>query len=338
MSTSWYFHNNTQYYPKTWDTIIKPADPNLNNVQIFNANTVKWGIYATHTLQINGKLVIDVGARLDHFQLNKSTDISPRLSALYTITPELKANIAWGIFYKSPIMKQVKYSYNTTDNTKSQRAIHYLIGLEKKHESRTLKVEAYYKKYDDLIPLRRTPNSEIIYDSKENSNEGYAKGIDLEYIVSKEHFDFWLNYSLGEAKERQKGTSDYYSRYTDQTHTLSTLLSLKLPKRNEFDIKLTYGSGYAYQKRFLDSTKTKWIIGDKIITAHLTYYSSLDLRYKKEFKIKYGVLQLYADIMNVFNRNNVLGHEYSFNSMEVPQEEDFKFLGMLPTIGIIYDF
>jgi vitamin B12 transporter len=285
---------------------------------------------------MNGKLLVDIGFRMDYFQLNKATDISPRLSALYTLTPELKMNIAWGIFYKSPIMKQVKYSYSTSANTKSQKAIHYLIGLERKRDAKTLKIEAYYKMYDDLIPLRRTANGEIIYDIKENSNEGYAKGIDLEYIISKKNYDLWLNYSLGEAKERQKGTSDYYSRFTDQKHTLSTLLSLKLSKRRELDIKLTYGSGYAYQLRFLKNNR--WITGDKIVTGHLPYYSSLDLRYTKFFRLRYGTLQLCADIMNVLNRKNVLGHQYSYNSMGYPWEEDYKFLGILPTIGIMYDF
>jgi outer membrane receptor for ferrienterochelin and colicin len=338
LSTSWHYYENTTHFPNILDSVVIPSDPGLNTVQLFKTNAVKWGAYATHTIQMNGKLVVDIGIRMDYFQLNKTTDISPRLSALYTLTPELKVNMAWGLFYKSPVMKQIKYSYSTSANTKSQQAIHYLIGLERKYDTKTVKIEAYYKKYNDLIPLRRTANGEIIYDNKENCNEGYAKGIDLEYIVSKKHYDFWLNYSLGEAKERQKGTSDYYSRYTDQTHTLSTFLSLKLSKRRELDIKLTYGSGYAYQLKFLDQLNKRWITGEKITTGHLPYYASLDLRYTKYFRLKYGTLQLFADIMNVLDRKNILGHQYSFDSMGSPWEEDYKFLGILPTIGIMYDF
>jgi outer membrane cobalamin receptor len=338
LSTSWHYVNNTENYPTAVDYLVVPSDPSQNSLERFDANALKYGAYTTYSLQINSKLIFNSGVRLDYFQLNKSTDISPRLSVAYSIDKSLKVNAAWGIYYKSPIMKQMKYSYNSSDNTKSQSATQYLLGLEKKQDGITLKVETYYKKYGNLIPLRRTSNGEIIYNQKENLNEGFARGVDLEFVYSKNTYDFWLNYSIGEAKERAKGTSSYYSRYTDQTHTLSSLLSLKLPRKNEFDIKITYGSGYAYQLRILDSNRKNWILGEKIATAHLPYYLSLDLRYKKDFRLKYGQLQLYVDIMNVLNRKNVLGHQYSFNSMEEPQEEDFKFLGILPTFGIIYNF
>ena len=333
----WDSKNNLDKYPDTTHLVTRPTDIGSNSVQYFKANAYKVGGYLTHAWQATPKLTLNLGMRADYFELNKELDISPRTNLSYAIQPDLKVSASWGIFYQSPIMKQLKYSYVTTDNTKSQKATHYLLGFEKKSNNTTFKIETYYKKYDQLLPLERTSLGEILYEVKDNIANGYSMGIDVEYIVTKEHFDFWLNYSLGSAKERLNGTSHYYSRYTDQRHSLSSMLLFKLKKQNEISFKMTYGSGYAYQSMIYNTTLKQWKPYDEIASAHLPYYLSIDLRYQKEFKLFSNASRFYLDLMNVLNRKNIVGHQYSVNNSG-PYEEDTNYLGFLPTFGLMFDF
>jgi len=333
----WDSNNNTDHYPDTTHVITKPADIESNSFQSFNAHAYKMGGYLTHVWQVSPKLTLNLGLRGDYFDLNKELDISPRTNLSYEILPHLKISAAWGIFYQSPLMKQIKYSYATSENTKSQKATHYLMSIEKKLNHSTFKIEAYYKQYDNLLPLQRTSMGEIFYDVKDNIANGYTTGIDVEYLVTKEYFDFWLNYSLGSAKERLNGTHHYYSRYTDQRHSISSMLMFKMKNRKEISCKITYGSGYAYQRLYYDPEAQQWTTNGVNESAHLPYYLSIDLRYQKEFRLYSRPLRFYLDLMNILNRKNVIGHQYGVNN-NGPFEEDTKFLGILPTFGLIYDF
>jgi hypothetical protein len=335
--TSFDNYNNTDNYPDTVSSIVFPAEIEQNNIHEFKANAYKSGGFVTHLLQLNPGLAVNFGIRADYFNINRALDLSPRISCSYTIHSNLKFMAAWGIFYKSPMMKQLKYNYASSQNTKSQKATHYLAGIEKKRNNTTLKAEAYFKKYDDLIPLRRTPMSRIIYDIKENTAEGYAVGIDFEYVVSKPRFDIWFNYSLASAKERLKGAADYYSRYTDQTHTVSSLILFRMPHKMEFSTKISYGSGYTFQKKFYDSVTKQWNTGSVIKTGTLPYFLSLDLRFKKDFKFMFLPATFYTDVINSLNRKNSIGHVYRVADNQ-SFEENYEFYGIVPTFGLMLDF
>ncbi|MCX6255119.1 MAG: TonB-dependent receptor [Bacteroidia bacterium] len=335
--TSYHNYNNTGTYPDTVNLVEFPSDVENNSNQVFKANAYKFGGFVTHLLQLNSSFAINMGVRADYFRINRELDFSPRVSLSYNIRPDLKAIAAWGVYYKSPLMKQLKYSYPTSDNTKSQKATHYLAGIEKKRNNITIKVETYYKKYDDLIPLRRTAMSEIIYDIKDNLAEGYATGIDFEYVVTNPKVDVWFNYSLASAKERLKGTKNYYSRYTDQRHTVSSLVLFKMRHNMEFGTKVSYGSGYTFQKKFFNSTTNRWIAYDEIETSSLPYFLSVDLRFTKKFHVFSLPVQLYVDVINCLNRKNSIGHIYKTIDNQ-PYEENSEFYGVVPTFGIMVDF
>lgn len=330
-------YNNTEKYPDTINVRIIPSDIESNSSQLFKANTNKYAAYINHTCQVNSKLVLNGGIRADYYELNKQLTISPRTSMAYNFTTDLKGTLAWGIFNTTPKLKQTKFSFDTTGNTKSQQAIHYIAGIEKRLSNGTFKLEAYFKEYDNLLPVYRSSQGELLYKVKDNTAEGYALGLDFQYVITLTKIDFWFNYSLASAKEKLKGTSYYYSRYSDQRHTLSSLAVFKLRKKNEVGIKLTYGSGYAYQILYKDIKNNQWVAGDHVETAYLPYYMSLDLRYKKEFNVFHRPLQFYVDITNVLNRKNAIGHRYRIDNNGF-YEEDNQFLGILPTFGLIYDF
>lgn len=337
IQTSFYTFNNTDVYPDTTEQTDYPSDPEYNTSSIFKAEANKFSAYVSHFLQWNNSLTLNIGIRADYFDLNQRTDISPRISLQYLLNYGVRVYAAWGEFYKSPMMRQLKYNYSTTENTRSQKATHYLAGAEKKFKSSTIKVEAYFKKYDDLLPVRRTAMSRIIYPVKDNNAEGYAGGADFQYILTGRKIDVWFNYSLIETKERLKGTENYYSRYTDQTHAFSTLLLYKYHKNSDIGLKVSYGSGYTFERRFFDETLKQWLTYPETMTGRLPYFLSLDIRFNLRFSLFSAPSQLYVDVINSLNRKNSIGHTYGINN-NLPFEEDFEFYGIVPTFGIMFDF
>lgn len=338
LTNVWQSYNNMDRFPDTVDIEKKPTDSEYNSIQLFNAKSYKMGAYLTHAWQISPKLTINLGVRGDYFELNKELNVSPRTSLAYELLPNIKVSAAWGVFYQSPTMKQLKYSYASTENTKSQKATHYMLGIERKSNNITVKIEAYYKEYDSMLPIERTSLGEIIYPVKDNIANGYANGINAELIITKKYFDFWLNYNLGNAKERLNGTTQYYSRFTDQRHSVSSLFLFKMKHRNQFSTKVAYGSGYAYRKLFYDELNNSWTTNGETTSEYLPYYLSIDLRYQKEYRLKHSNnLKFYLDLNNMLNRKNKVGHLYG-TDLDGPFEEYTNYIGILPTLGVILDF
>jgi vitamin B12 transporter len=75
-------------------------------------------------------------------------------------------SIAYGTFYQKP---ENTYLYATT-NFGYTKATHYIINYIKNTTLQTFRVEAFYKKYEDLVKT---------YPAYNNDGSGYAKGIEL---------------------------------------------------------------------------------------------------------------------------------------------------------------
>ena len=93
-------------------------------------------------------------------------NLAPRLSLAYKTVKDAQVSLAYGTFYQKP---ENTYLYATT-NFGYTKATHYIINYIKNTTLQTFRVEAFYKKYDDLIKT---------YPSYNNNGSGYAKGLEL---------------------------------------------------------------------------------------------------------------------------------------------------------------
>jgi vitamin B12 transporter len=78
-------------------------------------------------------------------------------------------SLAYGIFYQKPENSQLFF----TQNVGFTKATHYIINYQKMTKDRIFRVEAYYKKYEDLI---KTVPVNYFFSTFNNSGSGYAKG------------------------------------------------------------------------------------------------------------------------------------------------------------------
>ena len=253
-----------------------------------------------------------------------------------------------GFFYQSPIYRQLAYSAASDTNTKAQKALHYLLGVEHvipfdpaAGTSLTIKLEGFYKRYSNLISSSRTSSGRITY-SRKNDATGSARGLDVYVALSLTRFYGWLSYGLLDSREDLlKDRIGEYPRFTDQRHTLSVVAEWDLGSRWSSNLRVQYGSGYAYTpsvSRFnSQKSQWEWIQGEKN-SATLPAYRRVDIRFGKEFEIAGLSASAFLDVSNLFNFTNIQSYRYRFSSNGNPYVEEIELWPILPTLGMTVKF
>jgi outer membrane receptor for ferrienterochelin and colicin len=298
--------------------------------------------FLENIIQLNDRMILNVGGRFDYFDLNKDLTWSPRINMAYRTDGGVTVRGAWGYYYQSPIYRQIAYPIASDTNTHPQRAIHYVLGVDydinigddAQHFIK-IKLEGYHKKYDDLITSTQSSSGIISY-SRKNDATGKTWGTDLYIAYSQPGFYGWLSYGLLSSKqELRDGTS--FPRNTDQRHTLAAVGDVKLGSGWSMNTRFVYGSGYAFTPStaiYKDVIKEyEWIEG-KPNSEYLPSYKRIDLRISKDFIMFGKSSSIYLDVSNLLNANNIQAYRYRFDDTGKPLREDVKLWPILPTLGV----
>ncbi len=347
-ATIWQY--TTDYtYP---DTINSLRNQNMldNAFGSINAQSYKVAGYLENIFQISERAILNLGGRFDYFDLNKEMTWSPRVNLAYKISPELTVRGAWGHYYQSPIYQQLEYSTPSDTNTRSQRAIHYVLGADyniisdiENHNFLKVKVEVFDKIYSDLISATVSSSGRIYY-SRKNDAVGRASGLDLYLMYSTTGLSGWISYSY--LKAEQKLTLNdtigyYFPRNTDQRHTLAAVVGFDLGKAWSMNVRVVYGSGYPYTPSvavYNQSSKV-WVWQlQSPNSAHLPAYKRVDARVSKDFGFFRLASSAFLDVSNIFNFKNIWAYNYRFGSNGSPEIEAETLFPMMPTLGIAVKF
>jgi hypothetical protein len=339
--------NNEDYYPDTVNTTMN--ENNLDNSFVtIHAQSFKLAGYHENILQAGENLIFNIGGRFDYFDLDKEITWSPRINFAYKINPDLTIRGAWGHYYQSPIYEQIAYSAASDTNTKSQHAIHYVLGAEynvitnaTERNYLKFKLEGYYKKYDNLISSYVSSYGDTYY-TKKNDAMGSASGADLYIMYSTSIFSGWISYSLLKAEQKMNDNDyGYFPRSTDQRNTFDAVGDFDLGLDWDLTLRIAYGSGFPYTPSvavYNSSTKVwEWDLGNPN-SAYLPAYKRVDLRVSKNFELFGYSSSAFLDISNIFNFNNVQSYQYTFDSQGQPEVDEEKLWPILPTLGISVRF
>lgn len=335
-------------YPDTLNTMLD-FSPAASNLDTIHTHSYKLDSYIENVFQIGEHAILNVGGRVDYFDLNRDLTWSPRVLFAYKLNNALTFRGAWGHYYQSPVPEQLSSSASSDSNTQSQRAIHYVLGAEYHYvinpETQSFfkfKLDGIYKTYDHLISaVFSTYNGNIEY-SKKNDALGRAKGIDVFVMYSDPGFSGWISYSWLKAEQRMLiDTLGYFPRGTDQQHTIASVANIDLGVAWNLSIRLTYGSGYPYTPSVAvyDQLKKQWnwFVG-KPNSAFLPAYRRIDIRASKDFTLFGLSAAAFLDVSNLFNFNNIQTYNYTFDSQGQPMIEEIKLWPILPTLGMTVRF
>lgn len=297
--------------------------------------------FAETDLIFTNNLSAKIGARAEHSSNLGKSNFSPRAALAYRISKDWTTSLAYGIFYQNP---ESKYLY--TKGFDFQRADHYIFQVQKNSEGRTLRFEAFYKKYEDLIKTttflagNQTTNNQYIQFANDNSGNGFAKGIELFWRDKKtfKDIDYWLTYSYLDSKRDFLNYPFSLNPNFAAKHTFNAVAKKFVTDwKTGFNLSYTYSSGRPYYDIVSEN-------GENIIRhqGKLKDYSGLNFSVnyvpsvgKKDSK-SFTVWVL--SVNNILGNKNIYGYNYSLDGMrrsEVrPLVNTFVFVGVFVSFGV----
>jgi len=232
------------------------------------------------------------------------------------------------------------------------------------------KLTAYRYKYYPADPNNKNPEylknplnwvrtqNKLPFDSLTsvpvNAGHGNSYGIELSlerrYLGPKTKLYGWINYSISKAVRDWYGVETLF-RF-DQTHTLNLVLNYRLITWLELGARWSYASNFPFTKPV---GITPRISNDSLVINPLTNqvifnldyggddnrfanrkpaYHRLDIRVSAFARFWKTDWAFYIDVINVYNRKNILGYDYSLSSNLQIKQSTIGMIPILPTIGI----
>lgn len=286
-------------------------------------------IFAESDIYITNDIAGKIGVRAEHSSLLNQFNIAPRVSAAYKLNRRGQISIAYGMFYQKP---EQTYLFRN-NNLNYMRADHYIINYQYQPKDRLLRMEAFYKKYHQLIKTD-------LYGNPNNFGNGYARGLELFYRDKKliKGIDFWISYSFLDTKRDFLNYQRLVQPDFAATHTGSFVVK-KFWTKYMFGINGTYT--YSSGRPYIDYNETNPVnfMKNRTIDYHTI---NISLNYLKTIRKAFTVF--------VLGINNPIGfkQEYGYNYAQAdlngdgiryrkaitPAARQFVFLGMFMSWGI----
>lgn len=308
-----------------------PASINMYSLEDYKINSSNYynliSLYAEDKYSFSPELKMNTGLRYDYIDQTKRGVLSPRFNIAYAWNEHMSLSFDYGWFYQSPYA----YEIGTNPNLKFKKAESMGVGIKHQlSEELVVDLEFYNKKYYDLITTSD--------DNWTNSNGGYgfSRGVEL-YVQFKplENLSGWVSYSYSIAK-RKEGiirSLQYFS--FDRTNLISVIMNYKFADVWALGAKFRHGTGTPYTPvmgSYFDQSKSSFIpiLGEQN-TARYPDYNRFDLRLTRQAILWDQPVEIYLEILNVFNNRNIVHWIYNNN---YSSRSSMIVFPILPLIGI----
>jgi outer membrane receptor for ferrienterochelin and colicin len=297
--------------------------------------TYKVGGFIQTTFRPVTNISINAGLRYDYYDFTKESKISPRLGIAFNLTNKTTLNAAYGQYYQTPSAYQVALDPANT-SLKSGRATHYIVGVEHLLNPDTkISIEAYYKDLNNTFVENDT--TDVIT----NNGSGYAQGI--EFGIQKKMSQYFfgsLSYTWSISKRKDAEFLPEYNFDYDRRHNITMVAGYKLSDKWKIGAKFQYASGNPYTPVVASVQKMgEWFVVDgEKNSALFPDYHKLDIRVDRQFQFSNWSMNVYLDMWNVYDNDNVLTYYYEIeNNGEYTQKahDDFP---LMPILGISAQF
>ena len=371
-----HYTNHTErliYSNNTTNTLLYNTDINLFGYQAF--------VQASKKL-MNESLRLSLGINVNGNDYNSNmmnplNQISPRLSASYSITNNLDLNANFGRYTLQPAYTTLGYRDKTGALVNQNEKLRYtasnqaIAGIEyRPAEKVKLTVEGFYKHYqyypvsvaDGIsIASKGTNYGQVGDEEIVSTGKGRAYGIEfLAKIIEMKNMNLSATYTLFRSEFSDSTGLNYYRSAWDTRNMVNLTASYKFGKSWNVAMRWRFVGGAPYSP--IDSVsynRTAWNVTRQAYTDFKRFNSlslssshQLDIRVDKEFYFKKWVMNLYADIQNVYGFKTQSEPVYTnldTNGDIIPDPNGdatkqglrtFKTSSgtVLPTIGLIFKF
>ncbi len=277
-----------------------------------------------------GEARIDAGVHADLATLSRGkADLSlfqPRIHLSYPILPSWKAKASYGRFSQHVITINNEDDLISIfdawmavpENLESQKADHYVVGLEGNLMAElSANLQAYYKRYSSLVIYNR--EKLIAHDPDYLNAKGSAYGAEALLRLGLRWLDAYAAYTLSWVSITQ-GSFTYPPRY-DRRHTLKLLTTVRPFNNLDVSLRWDFGTGFPYtttigfydRLRLRDIFESGYVgeigvpyvrLGEKNV-QRLPIYHRLDV--SLSYRLAFGPIHstLGAHVINVYDRRNI---------------------------------
>ncbi|SDQ43097.1 Outer membrane cobalamin receptor protein [Chryseobacterium soldanellicola] len=301
-------------------------------------------VFVETDLGFSNQLSAKIGVRGENSSFLNKSNIAPRVALAYRLAKDWTTSIAYGLFYQNPESKYI----NGPSNLDFQKSQHYIFQLQRSTEGRSLRLEAFYKKYDQLIKtFNVTPNNEQnqqVLTALNNDGYGYAKGAELFWRDKKtfENIDYWISYSFLDSKRDFMNYPVSLKPNFASEHTLSAVAKRFIPEwKLGVNLSYTYAKGRPYYDiatkdvngQIVNFTRNEGRLKDyNALNISFNYLPNLGKKDAKAFTV------FVLSISNILGSKNVYGYNFSVDgsrsSAVVPPVNTFVFVGAFISFGV----
>jgi len=257
-------------------------------------------------------LAVKPGLRYEHSTILKQDKVAPRLSMAIKTGTYSQVSLAGGVFYQDPGYNYLQAGLKPMPGM--QEAMHYIANWQWGRNDRLLRVEGYYKKYNDLVlehplsfdanPYRFINNTTYI----DNGGDGYAQGLELFYRDKKsiKNVDYWVSYSFIDTKRKYGNFKELATPSFIADHNFNLVAKYYVDKwHTNFSATYSYASGRPYYNPNAGID----FMSQRTPDFHNV---ALTVAYLRSFGKWFTVF--YISLDNITNQKNVFGYRYAYNN------------------------
>lgn len=296
-------------------------------------------------LGFSNALSAKIGVRAEHSSFLGKNNIAPRFAIAYRLAKDWTTSLAYGLFYQNPESKYI----NGPADLGFQKSQHYIFQVQRASEGRTLRFEAFYKKYDQLIKTfnvnQDKEQNQQIQAALNNSGYGYAKGVEFFWRDNKktfENIDYWISYSYLDSKRDFLNYPVSMQPGFAAEHTLSAVAKRFIPEwKLGVNLSYTYAKGRPYYDiastfengKAINYTRNEGRLKDyNALNFSINYLPNIGKKEAKAFPV------FVLSISNILGSKNVYGYNFSTDgsrsSAIVPPVNTFVFIGAFISFGV----
>ncbi len=276
--------------------------------------------FAESDIYFTPQFVGRVGGRMEYSSVLSKVNWAPRASLAYKINDYSQFSLAYGDYYQKPEPQYLRYQRDMD----YMKATHYIASFQRVSMDYTFRVEAFYKKYKDLV--KTAPDTS-------NAGTGYAKGIELFWRDRKtfKNVDYWISYSFLDTKRNYLFYPFEVQPDFAAKHTASLVVKKYIPKiTTNIGLTYSYASGRPYYNPNLPDSR--------FMSERTIDFNTLGLSASYLTTVGKAFTVFVLSVTNVFDIKQVYGYRYSTDKLRreeiVPNAPRFLFIGMFMNFGI----
>ena len=304
-----------------------PAQAGLGGTGVLNIGDIGQSyatpaLYTTGTINLGERFTLLPGARLTYYMLQvKKASVDPRLRFTWQVGEQTTIKGGVGLYSQIPDLISLNPIWGNP-RASIERSVHTSLGVAQASESVgvDLEVTGFYKYVFDRSTassrLAFAPDGTIRLENFANQGVGQVFGAELllRKALTKKFFG-WVSYTLMRSLIREKPGEAYKPFAFDQPHILTIIAVYKLPRGWQIGGRFRLVSGNPttrYTDSIYDPGSDDYLPAPGVATRLPTFHQ-LDLRVDKLFTFKRVTLNVYLDVLNVYNRQNGEAILYSYN-------------------------